>query len=583
MIILGWINFIKVYGRKVQMSDSEIEKGEDFKKVISSNSEHLSSHLETQPKQNSILEVITLFFKTDVKSWLYNKYNLAFLGVLLVAFLIRLRYIGQESIWNDSAVHLWYAIKVLQEPLFIFSRQYLLGDYTIPQTIMSFFYLFTGNILLAGQIITMLYALIGIIFIYLLGTELKNKFAGILAAILLTFNHIAWFYGARPLGDSPLLTTTIILLYCMVRLEKEKTAKWGIFSGIFFIAAIFTKVQAMLFSLAVIIYVLLFKRKEMFKERGTLYSWIIPAAFLLLAHVFGKIVFNASILDRVFKLFLDTRGMPFGFEAFGMINWIFSWQLLLLSVLGLILILFYKEKKYYFSITLFFFYWLFFEVNVDNTQDRYILPLFAVGIILAVFALEEIRSFFELLFGKNKIFYLIPIILVLFISWNYYQTGDSLIYNKTFSYTGYQEAGQWIKDNVPITDPIFAGEYRSMRLFTEREFGGPPPEEYGGTIINLRSPYRYTEIYDNVSQKNFEEDVLNWSKNSDIYLEIDIWEYYQPKWYFPLSQKSLEYFTNFGFNLVKVIERDVMTNEGPKKVPVIFIFKKDQIKDINNA
>ena len=566
------------------MSDLEIGKKNESGEEVLSKQDQSSFNHEEESKKNSIKESIAHFLKKDVKAWLSNKYNLAFLGVLFLAFLIRLRYIGQESIWNDSAVHLWYAIKVIKEPLFIFSREYLLGDYTIPQTIMSIIYLFTGNILLAAQIITMLYALIGIIFIYLLGTELKNKFAGILAAILLTFNHIAWFYGARPLGDSPLLTTTIILLYCMVRLEKEKTAKWGILSGILFIVAIFTKVQAMLFSLAVIIYVLLFKRKEMLKERGTLYSWIIPATFLLLAQIFGKFFFNAPILDRVFKLFLDIRGMPFGFEAFGMINWIFSWQLLLLSILGLILILFYKEKRYYFSITLFFFYGLFFEINVDNTQDRYVLPLFAVGIILAVFALEEIRYFFELMFGKNKLFYLVPIILVLFISWNYYQTGDSLIYNKTFSYTGYQEAGQWIKDNVPINDPIFAGEYRSIRLFAEREFGGPPQDQdFGGSIWNLRSPYRYTEIYDNVSQENFEEDVLNLSKDSDIYLEIDIWEYYQPKWYFPLSQKSLDYFTDFGFNLVKVIERDVMTNEGPKKVPVIFIFKKDKVKDVSNA
>lgn len=522
-------------------------------------------------------------FKEKTVNWLKDGYNLAFLAILFVAFLIRLKYITQESIWNDSAVHLWYAIKVTKEPLFFFSKEYLLGDYTIPQTIMAIFYLFTKNIILAGQIITMFYALVGIIFMYLLGKELKGKFAGVLAASLLTFNHIVWFYSVRPLGDSPLLITVIILLYCIVKLEKEKTAKWGILSGVFFIAAIFTKVQAVLFSLAVIIYVLLFKRKEMFKERGTIYSWAIPTGFLLLAHIFGKILFHAGILDRVFNLFLDTRGMPFGFEAFGMIKWIFSWQLLILAILGLILAIFYKEKKYYFPITLFFFYWLFFEINVDNTQDRYMLPLLSVGVIFAVFALEEIRLFVSMFTPKkiSSVAYLIPLIVILMISWNYYHTGDSLIYNKTFSYTGYQEAGQWLKDNVPINDPIFVGEYRSIRLFAEREFGGPPPENYGGTIINLRSPYRYTENFDNVSQKNFEEDILNASKNSDVYLEIDIWEYYQPGWYYPLSQKSIDYFTSLGFNMVKVVEREVLTKDGPKKAPVIFIFKKDKIKTLD--
>ena len=118
-------------------------------------------------------------------------------------------------------------------------------------------------------------------------------------------------------------------------------------------------------------------------------------------------------------------------------------------------------------------------------------------------------------------------------------------------------------------------------MFSEREFGGPPPENYEGPIINLRSPFRYTEIYDNVSQRNFEEDVTNLSQKSDVYLEIDVWEYYQPTWYWPLSQKSLDYFDGLGFKIMKVVEREVSTKEGLVKIPVIFILKKDQVITAN--
>ncbi|MEW5896141.1 MAG: glycosyltransferase family 39 protein [Nanoarchaeota archaeon] len=514
--------------------------------------------------------------KKKTLSFLSDKYNLVFLLILFLAFLIRLKYISQESLWNDAAVHLWLAIKVTKAPSLFFSWGYLLGDYAPIQTLTALFYLFTKNILLSGKIVAMLYALAGVIFMYLLGTELKNKFTGLIATALLTFNHLFWFYSIRPLADSPLLVTTIILLYCMIKLEHTNKILWGITSGIMFLAAMFTKAQSSLYVFALVIYYLLFKRKEMIKNKAVLVSWLIPVGSVLVAHFVAKLLFKIRGLDRIFNLFLARRGMPFGFEALGMLEWIFSWYLIPFVVLGALFVIFYKKKEYYFGIILFLFYWLFFEINVDNTQDRYMLPLLSVAVILAAFALDELGSYISL-FTHKAVKYFVVIGAVLLISWNYYQVGDPLIYNKSFSYLGYEEAGTWLKENVPEKDPIFAGEYRSIRLFAEREFGGPPQDlDLGGSIWNLRSPYRYTENYDNVSQKNFEEDVKNLSRESDVYLEVDVWEYYQPKWYWPITQQSLDYFGSLGFKLVKVVERDVLVDGNPQKMPVIFIFKKDK-------
>lgn len=534
-------------------SEESLEKKEDTKKIGE------KSDLTTKIKQKIV-------------SFLKNGYNLAFLGVLILAFLIRLKYIGQESIWNDAALHLWYAIKVTKEPLFMFSQEYLGGDYTVVQTIMAFFYLFTKNAFLAGKIVAMLYALIGILFIYLLGTELKNKFTGLIAAAILSFNHLFWFYSVRPLGDSPLLVTTIVLLYCMIKLEKEKKIIWAIASGVTFLAAMFTKVQSSLFVFALISYYLLFKRKEMIKNKAILISWVIPVGFVLVSHVLAKLLFGAAILDRIFILFLARRGMPFGFEAAGMLKWIFSWYLIPFVVLGALFVILYRKKEYYFSIILFLFYWLFFEINVDNTQDRYMLPLLSVAVILAAFSLDELGSYISIYIHKSVKYFMVIGIVVL-IGWNYYQTGDQLIYSKSWTYAGYQEAGQWIKENVPESSPLFAGEYRSIVLFSERELGGPDESErLGGSIWNLRNP----RVYIN-NKSAFEQDVAEFSKKNDVYLEIDIWEYAQPSWFWPLTQDSLNYFNNLGFKLVKIVEREAPTKEGLKKMPVIFIFKKDKI------
>jgi hypothetical protein len=553
---------LKIDGWKSTLIQDENEKGTFIKK---------RSDREISDR---FIHKMNITVKTRIINFFKNIYNLGLVLVLLTTLLLRLKYIGQESLWNDAAVHLWYVIKVVKEPLFAFSQQYILGDYFVPQSIMAFFYLFTKDAFLAGKIVAMIYALTGVTFMYLLGTELRSRFTGLMAALLLAFNHIFWFYSVRPLGDSPMLVTTIILLYFMVKLEKEKNVMWGVLSGITFLSLILTKKQAVIYVFALLIYYILFKRKEMFKNKSVLISWVIPAGSMALAHLLGKIFFGTWLIT-VYRLFFHFRGMPFGLEALGMLKWIFTWYLIPFVILGILFVIFYKKKEYYFGLVLFFFNWLFFEINVDNTQDRYMLPLLSIALILAVFSIEEIAYYFSLVFPKKarltikRLFVLSVVILICF---NFYQIGDPLIYNKSFSYSGHEEAGKWIKNNVPGDVPIFAGSYRFLRFFSERDFGGPADEDLGGNIWNLRS-----ETYYATNQSAFEEDLQKLSKKSDVYLEIDHIEYTQPSWYYPLTQESINYFTGLGFNLIQVFNGKVMTNEGPSEVPMIFIFKKDQV------
>ncbi len=554
------------------------EETKVLKEHASKEDSSIHDHIAKVMVRNSIGTTI----KNKVITFFKDKYNIGFVIILFIAFLLRMKYINQESLWNDSAVHLWFAIKVTKEPLFLFTRPYLMGDYAVPQTIMAIFYLFTGKILLAGKIVTMVYTLAGVTFIYYLGKELHSKLAGLFAALLLAFNHIFWFYSSRPLADSPLLVTTIALLYFLVKLEKEKKVIYGVITGLLFLVAMFTKVQSVLLVFGFLIYYLIFKRKEMIKEKAILLSWMIPVGTILLAHIFGKIFFKTAVLDRILDLIMDLRGIPFGLEALGMVQWIYSFYIILFFLIGLIFVIVYRQKLYYGPIIILFFYYLFFELNVDNTQDRYMLPVLSLGVVVAVFGIIELINLVVNSVKLNHqiskfIKVILPLIVVVFVCWNYYQIGDQLNYQKSFTYTGYEEAGTWLKQNVPTESMIIAGEYRSIRLFAENEFGGPAAgEDDGGNVWNLRSPYRFTESFDNVSKKNFEEDVKNFSKYNDVYLEIDVWEYYQPSWYWPLRQESLDYFASLGFQMMHVVQRDVLTNDGLKKAPVIFILKKNK-------
>ena len=519
-------------------------------------------------------------FKTWFSGAIRNPYNIAFLVILLLGLLIRLKYIGQESIWNDAAVHLWYAQKVLHEPSFFFTQQYLAGDYFTVQTIMAFLLLFFENPFLVGKIVAMLYALTGIVFMYLLGSELKGKFGGLLAAGLLAFNHIFWFYSVRPLADSPMLVTTIILLYTMVKLEKTAERKhkfwWGVASGTMFIVCLLTKVQSVLFIFALVIYYLLFNRKILFKDKAILVSWLISVGGVFFAHMIGKLIFGAAVLDRVFGLFLTTRGMPFGLEATGMLKWIFSWYLIPFIALGALLVIFYRRKEYYFGMILFVFYWVFFEVNVDSTADRYVLPLLSVGILLAVFAITELGEILSSLSTK-KIGKILAVGVVLLIVFQFYSVGNALIPSKAMSYAGHSEAGEWLKANVPEGTPIFAGSPRMVRAFVGREFAGPGKWDKGGSLWYLRAD----EYLENKSA--FEQDLVLLNQESDVYVEIDVYEYTQPKWYWPIRQESLVYFASLGFELVHVVERELPTQQGLQKQPVIFIMKKARSESVETS
>jgi hypothetical protein len=533
--------------------------------------------------------------KIKIISFLSNKYNLIFLIILFLTLLIRLQYIGQESIWNDAAVHLWIAFKAIGDPLYIFSSEYLTGDYATIQTFTILFYMFTKNLLVAGKITAILFGMTGIFFMYLLGSELKNKFTGLIAAALFGFHHLFWFYGVRLLADGPLVTMVVIILYCLVKLEKEKTLVWGLCSALVFFGAMLTKRQSILFFTAFLIYLVIFKRKEMIKNKAILISWLIPVS----SFIFGSLIFGSWLMVKYLNEWTTLAGLhDSGLNATKHFVWIFSWYLLIPIILGIILILVYRKKEYYLISFFFVFYWFAFELIVRMPEDRYLLPLLPMGILLAVFGLMELSNYLVLFlnkkrwhnyFGKGLV-----VIFVAFVCWNFYNTGDSMIDSKSTSYAGHQEAGQWLKENVPESIPIFVGSPRLQRPFIERDYGGPsdyPRANMGGSLWYLRAP-RYLGK-DNClnrdcrrdpedpekGKKYFEKDLNELLRKSDVYLEIDIWEYTQPSWYFPITQESINTFVSLGFELVYVVERELNTQQGLQKMPVIFLFKKEKINN----
>ena len=66
----------------------------------------------------------TMNFKKRFDSFLKDKYNLAFLAILIIAIFLRLKYFSIDSVWPDEALYGWYGYKILHNPAFLFSKEY---------------------------------------------------------------------------------------------------------------------------------------------------------------------------------------------------------------------------------------------------------------------------------------------------------------------------------------------------------------------------------------------------------------------------------------------------------------------------
>ena len=503
-------------------------------------------------------------------AFLDDRYNQAFLVVLLVGVLMRLKYFFMESIWNDASVHLWYSIKILRMPSFIFTAEFLAQDYVIPQTITALFYIFTQNIFIAGKLMALSYAVIGIVFMYLLGAELKDKLTGLIMAVIFMFNPLMWFYTIRPLSDGPLAVMFVVVAYCVIKLEKEKTNFWVLATVGAIFAAMLTKMPAILLLVSFLIY-FGFRYKQVIKEKAIQRSIGLLLSIFVVSNVLYYIGFKKWLISAFFNKFFTFDGLTTGFEGLGFIPHMLSWYVIILFVIGLMFILFYRATKYYFVMITAIVFWFYFEFSVTSF-DRYLLPLIPLIITIAAFGLIESAEIARSISKQTIVKYVLILFVLFVVCSNYNSYGSALIDSKVDSYAGYQEAGEWIKKNVPETNSVvFVGSPRSIRAFSEREVHTNYAVSRDGELVNLRSDYYLA------NRDLFYADVnAALAAGKEVYLEIDVWEYTQPSWYFPLSQESMNDFVSQGFQPLHVVERETNTEQGRQSLGVIYLFKHTQ-------
>ena len=463
--------------------------------------------------------------------------------VLIIVAAIDINYLGLQSFWPDESLYVGYANSLAKDPGFLFSEQ--LNQFIVHFPIIIISSLSFMGTVLAAKITILLFLVFGIFSTYLLGSAIKDKTVGLFSAIFFALLPLTQFLTSRILLDVPIAAMVTFTLYCTLKYEKEKNMTWAAILGTAIFLTIFTKNAGILVLPIIGVYALLFNYKKI--------SSITKKPNLA---VFAFVVL--TIVVYLLRQFLMPNIQPFtGFTAIfsggplaylESLPFILSWYLIPFFLVGLVFtVLNVKSKKYLLLLLALGAYFIVISFLVPEKEPRYAMPVIPLLTIMCAYGLSKLRI------NKQIGYVLIAFSVIILVP--IYLDGYNLTMSKSFSYTGFPEAGNLLKTIATKDSIIYASSARSMYAFSGFKF-----EEYGGNIRLLPQ-----------TKEEFETVVNN---TKDVYIELDMWEYTQPDWIYPWDQEKIGYLQSLNFTVVKAINKPVLTQQGLTNQTVVAILKK---------
>ncbi len=455
-----------------------------------------------------------MFTKEKVINYLKNPYSLAFLVILIIGILIRLKFtfINGGGLWWD-------------EVGWLISGQIVAGiSYaTFEAAKAPLFPLLSGLIFSLGggentiRVLLVLVPSIGTMLgTYILGREIFNKKVGLIAmAIVAVFSHHL-FYEARIMADmlanSLEVLTIALFIYFYVNKKKPHLLFVPIILGVF---AFLTRYSASIALISIAAYLILTERFSLFKNK---HAWIAAGVGSAMLVIFGLI--NLSIFGHVWPAMIHYITSPVSGTAaieaaHGALNasflyTIFDWlnfgpgllgggTVLVKSLVPMFIIGLYcffsmflgidkifkkednedtKKIKPIFMLFLWFgisaYFWIFFFGYATPRWAMGVAPAIIVIVGYGFFILYEIikKLFRKFLNNKNaaKIIAVVIVGAILLGSLNLiYERTDRMIESKAGGYDYFKPTSLWLKDNVQENELIMFPSYIWYEYYTQRD------------------------------------------------------------------------------------------------------------------
>ncbi len=497
-----------------------------------------------------------------------HKFKLILLAIILMFVIVQAQYIFKDGVWNDETLYMWMGEQLTDDPSYMFSSEMIKYNVFLPTIIMSTLN-FIMPIFYASHLTIFIFAIVGLLFAYLLGKELKNEWVGLIAVALISVNHLYNVIATRVLIDVPLATLFTIVAYCLLKYEKIKSFKWAIILAIVLVLTVMSKHTAILSVAFVGLYYLTFylvgkvKRKKIISDdlkelvkRKSFYVFLVIFAGLMSVIMWVRGSSGSEVLAGQTKITeLGMLSKVFAIQ----LPFVLNWSMLIIFIISFIVLIMLAvgmgKKEHYIMLTWFISYFgIFSMLHLWQSPPRYMIPIIPIISLTVAFMCMVVYTMSDKKLHKVLTIGGIGLIIFASVIMNM-GMHTTLQTNKQQSYIGYLETGKWMQTNIAEEHSIIISEsYRQIRAFSGFDYA-----ENGG-IVYFASTFQNKTTF---------ETFVN-STNKTVYLQTDVWEYTAPAWLHPMDTDRYNYLVSIGFTPLLGVDRQI---QG-QKVTVVAMFSK---------
>lgn len=421
---------------------------------------------------------VTLSASEKVKHWLKDPWHLALLGILVLAFIIRIYFFSAtagQPLWWDEAEYLDTAKH------WVYDVPYTLNPQRPPlfQALAALVYLLGGGEDAIKFLLVILPSLLLVVACYALGKEMYDKRIGVLAAL---FAAVSWeflFWTARVQPDFFSMLFQVLAIQQMWKYWKTPHTKSIILAGIFAALGFHFKVSGLLIPILFGVFMLIKDRLSAFTNKHYYYFAVAflatLAPYLLWARLtFGNaLAFQGGFQDQI------VNAVPFGWYNIGFFYTVSTGLLFALFIIGalfafkflLYLDVLAKEKNRCFDADIFSILALiiisaFYIFYIRYTEDRWVFLWLPFIFLLAARAIVSIYQSIKVY--HQTVAAIVVILCLLVVAYTQAAQANTLIVGKQQSYQPVKEAGLWIKDHSSSGDLVITQSQTQITYYAER-------------------------------------------------------------------------------------------------------------------
>jgi 4-amino-4-deoxy-L-arabinose transferase-like glycosyltransferase len=462
--------------------------------------------------------------KQKILKWIKQNDNYIFLGIILIAFIVRIYFFiltKNQPLWWDEAEYMLKGKSIfLGTPSTGWALQ---REIIVPFLWGIFYYISRSEII--PRLLQILVSLFVIGGTYLIGKEIYSKKVGLIASLIIAVNAVYLFFTMRLLVYpwAPLFYILIFYFFWKGYVKKENVKY-------FYLSAIFAAIGISIYgsvAFAVLILLAFFIITEQYKFLFKKEIWIatlIGLIFLIPQFIYNYVsygnllsrwtafsktasasVANPSALLSYFKMFPHLFGNLF--SIFILLGFLY---ILIIILLSFDLIIKNKKESIKAKSHLFIILWILTVIGFytyaaysgEAVYDAFIFPSFPA---LAIMASIGFLIIYKIPVKKQILTILLVLLLIMGC---YYQISyaNTLIKNKKESFDHVREAGLWIKENTEKGDIIISKSRPQNTYYSERETIAPAnsTENMLKQLKDIKPKYLINSIFEPTSAHVYE-------------------------------------------------------------------------------